>query len=39
MRIFYKKAVKSPQRRPRTPVGLRWLGAPSPEPRVVTPAY
>jgi len=39
MRIFFRKAVKTPQRRgrsPRTPVGFRWLGALSPDTRIVT---
>jgi len=43
MHIFLEKDVKkSLQRRgllPRTPVGLRRMGAPPPDPRVVTPAY
>jgi len=33
---------ESPQRRgirPRTPIFLRWLGAPPPDPRVVTSTY
>jgi len=40
--FFWKKAVKLPQRpglRPRTPVGLRRLGTPPPDPRVVTLTY
>jgi len=39
---FGEKAVKSPQRRgirPRTPVNLRWLGAPPPDSPIVTFAY
>jgi len=39
MRIFEKKAIKLPQRRgfrPSNPIGLRRLGAPSPDSRIVT---
>jgi len=40
MLYFYEKTGKSPQRwdlRPQTPIGLQWLGAPTPTLRVVTP--
>jgi len=42
MRIFEKKAVKSPQRQgrsPRTPIGLWRLWAPPPDPRIITFTY
>jgi len=38
--LFFEKTEKSPQRwglRPQTPVGLRRMGDPLPDPQVVTP--
>jgi len=42
MYIFWKKSLKSPKSRvlsTRTPVGLRQLRVPPPDPHVVTPVY